>query len=228
MKWIRGKKSMRVVEGNTLLSVLPDRPGPTQSVWDVMAACAKLAPGTRVALLGFAGGGIIAPLRAMGLNSRIEAVDLSRLGESRFRKVTAGWPGTVRLTRTDAARWLRGRKSRFDLIIEDLSIAMPSGVTKPSMSADTLPQLMKKRLTPGGVAVVNLLPIPGVPWRRLLERISSPYREVCWVGFDEYENRLMIGARSLPPARRVSLLIRSVLRSIGSRLSTRISVSRKP
>ena len=43
-----------------MLCELPRLPGPTHSVWDVLACAVKLfAPGSRMAMLGFAGGGLL-------------------------------------------------------------------------------------------------------------------------------------------------------------------------
>ncbi|MEC9081308.1 MAG: hypothetical protein VYE44_05980, partial [Verrucomicrobiota bacterium] len=60
-------RGARLVQNGSVLSEVLAQPGPTNSVFDALAALVRLfSPGARVGLLGFAGGGIIAPLRAMG------------------------------------------------------------------------------------------------------------------------------------------------------------------
>ena len=67
MRIVRLRRRARILDGPDVLSEILDHPGPTDTMFDVLAACvAAFAPGPRVAILGFAGGGIVAPLRAMG------------------------------------------------------------------------------------------------------------------------------------------------------------------
>ena len=107
MRIVRTRRGLRLLEGDVILSELLARPGPTHCLFDVLAACvAALAPGPRIALLGFAGGGIVAPLRAMGFPHAIEAVDLDPTGEKLFRELARHWAGEVRVARMDALEWL--------------------------------------------------------------------------------------------------------------------------
>jgi len=74
----RTRRGARIREGDVILSEILALPGPTHSLFDLLAAgIAALAPGPRVAMLGFAGGGVVAPLRAMGWNHPLCCVDLS-------------------------------------------------------------------------------------------------------------------------------------------------------
>ena len=116
----------RVVDGDAMLSKVLVEPGPTHSVLDVLAACVvTFTPGPSVALLGFAAGGMIAPLRAMGFESDLDAVDLWREGERCFRRLCGEWSGGVRFHCTDAAAWLRRGHRKYDLIVDDLSDFRP-------------------------------------------------------------------------------------------------------
>src|SRR5262249_25485667 len=71
LKVVRTRRSVRLVDGPDLVSHLRTTPGPTHGFFDLLAACAAaFAPGDlarapRVLLLGFAAGGILAPLRAL-------------------------------------------------------------------------------------------------------------------------------------------------------------------
>ena len=77
MKIERTRRGARIIDDDVVLSEILARPGPTHSLFDVLAAAvAAFAPGPRFAMLGFAGGGMIAPLRAMGCDIPVRAVDL--------------------------------------------------------------------------------------------------------------------------------------------------------
>jgi hypothetical protein len=226
MRFRRTARGARLVASGAVISEVLRRPGPTHSVFDVLAAAvAVLGSGGRVALLGFAGGGMIAPLRALGHGGPIVGVDLSREGFPVFGRLCGRWAGGVRLERAEAAAWLRGRRSRFDVIVDDLSVAGPEGVTKPAVSLVELPALVSARLAPGGVAVVNLLPVPGMAFAAVEAAVARAHAEARTVHLADYENRILIGgAAGLPAASEVSASLRSALRSIGSSVGRRLSV----
>jgi hypothetical protein len=214
-----------LVEGDAVLSEVLDRPGPTHSVFDLLAASvAALAPGPRVALLGFAGGGLVAPLRAMGWTGGLEAVDLDPRGERLFRRISGDWCGEVRFEPREASEWLRRSGRSFDLLIDDLSVPHRDEVTKPRLSIDTLPGLIRRRLAPAGVAVVNTLPVPGMSWETLFGRLRAPHAQAREVRFEEYENRVLLAGERLPEPRELGRLLRQSLRGIGSELGEGISV----
>ena len=208
-----------------MLSEILAKPGATHTLFDVLAACvAALSPGPRFAMLGFAGGGMIAPLRAMGYAQGIDAVDLSRDGEDVFRELSSEWAGAVKLTQADAVTWLRRRRTRYDVVLEDISTPSPGGVIKPYDTFDALPELVRSRLRPGGVAVTNLLPLPGTPWSSLMARIALPHKRSMVVHLDEYENRIIVAGAALPETVTVSQRIRTALRNIGSDQAHKIAV----
>jgi spermidine synthase len=223
---VRTKRGIRVIQGGLVLSEVLGRPGATNTLFDVLAAAIPaLAPGPRVALLGFAAGGVVAPLRAMGWRHSLAAVDLDVTGETHFRHLSDAWAGQVSVARADAAEWLRRRGKPFDAVLEDLSIATDLGiVTKPRMTFDLLPRLVARRLAPTGVAIVNLLPVPGVRWADAVARVRSPWRSAVVVTLDEYENRVVIAGKELPSAASVSRRLRERLRAIGSTQASLISV----
>jgi hypothetical protein len=228
MRIVRLRRRARILDGPDVLSEILDHPGPTDTLFDVLAACvAALAPGPRVAILGFAGGGIVAPLRAMGFDTPLETVDVSLRGLRLFRELAGSWAGRVSVERGDAAAWLGGRRGRYHLILEDLSAPASKdqvGV-KPAISLEALPELMKRRLTTNGVAVTNLLPMPGRSWKMLLQRLASPFGRALVVHADQYENRILL-AGGVADARRVSWRLRAALARIGSMQTHSIRVRR--
>src|SRR3989442_1025681 len=89
---VRDRGGLRLLEGDAVLSRVMARPGPTHMPFDVLAACvAALSPGRRALLLGFAGGGTVAALRAMGWRHPIDALDLSLEGHAHFREHSGPW-----------------------------------------------------------------------------------------------------------------------------------------
>jgi len=97
---------------------------------------------------------------------------------------------------------------------------------KPDVSLRALPELIRRRLTPRGVAVINTLPVPGVSWRGVFAPLAAPFPEACVVELDEYENRILVAGSGLGGSRGVSRRLRSTLRGIRSRQAERISVGR--
>lgn len=222
----RTQRGARLVHGGHVVSELPARPGPTDSVFDVLAACVReLAPaGGRLAMLGFAAGGTLAPLRALGVSGPVEAVDLDLTAVPLFRRLARRWSGRVTADRADAAAWLSARTGRYDAIIEDLSMQLPGDVTKPAVSYEALPGLIARRLAPRGVAVVNVLPVAGWPWTRLSGRIAAPYGEVRVVQLEGFDNRILVGARALPDAHELRRRLEASLRALGSSQAGRVQV----
>ena len=224
MRIVRTKRGARIVEDDVIVSEIVSAPGPTHTLFDALAACVTaLAPGPRFALLGFAGGGMVAPLRALGWEHPVRAVDLSREGERLFRSLAGDWAGEVRVDEQDAAAWLRGSAARWDVVCEDLSVPSPAGTVKPYVSFDPLPQLVKRRLAPGGVAITNLLPLPGTSWPSLIARVAHPHRQALVATLEEYDNRFVIAGNDLPDAREAARRVRAALRGIGSSQSGKVS-----
>ena len=226
LRIVRMRRRARILDGDDVVSEVLDHPGPTDTLFDVLAACiAALAPGPRVAMLGFAAGGVVAPLRAMGFASPLRAVDLSLENVRLFRDMSQAWCGDVHVERDDAVSWLRRRRGAFDLILEDLAISSPDDAVKPEVSWSTLPQWVARRLQAKGVAVTNVLPLRGRSWQTLLTGVAAPFDTAYVVHLDEYVNRIVLTG-ALPSPRAVSKRIRAALASIGSTQTDRLSVRR--
>jgi len=214
---VRTRRGARLVQRGLVLSEIVDAPGPTDSLFDVLAAClAALTPGTRVAILGFAGGGLVAPLRAMGFAHPLDAVDLSLEGTRVFRDHAGPWAGEVRVEEADAVRWLRRGRRRYDAILEDLSVATPEDVTKPGVSLEVVPALLPRRLTAKGLAITNLLPVPGWTWSQLRDRVAAPFPHAVEIRLDHYENRILVASAARLDAREISRALGRHLRALGS------------
>ncbi len=225
MKIQKTRRGARLVQGGAVLSEILRDPGATHSLFDVLAAAiAMLGRGDHVGLLGFAGGGLIAPLRAMGCFSPVRAADLSLEGYRVFEELSGPWIGDVRVAEEDAEHWLRAQRKPFDVLLEDLSVMGEEAETKPSLSYERLPEQIAAKLAPTGIAIFNLLPVRGRSMRSLVRKVAAPFPRAVQVLFDDFENRLVIGGRELEAAPDLGRLLRRGLRGIDSEQSTGLSV----
>jgi len=222
----RTRRGARLVQNGSVLSEVLAEPGATDSVFDVLAAAVRLfSPGDRVGILGFAGGGMIAPLRAMGGGHKLSGVDLDRAGYDLFCDLSAEWKGEVRFAQADAVEWLRSQRGKFDLLLEDLSVGRDGDVFKPDVSIDTLPRLIQSKLKPGGVAVFNLLPPDKWTWAEMMAKVCEPFEFDVQILFESFYNQVVVlSNKALPSARGVSRLLRTELNWIDSEMEMDISV----
>ena len=221
------KHGLRLSQHGVVISELRTSPGPTHSVFDVLAAVtAVLGPPGRIGVLGFAGGGMMAPLRRLGVASVIDSVDLDRAGFDLFRQHCPQWTGGVKWEQADAVAWLRQQPAEFGLLMDDLSVPQDGDVFKPAISWNVLPELMRQRLRPGGFGVFNLLPAPGGTWNVALAGIVSLFEAARIITLDEFENRILITGDALPTARELGAQVRGALHRLQSRQAGRIKVSR--
>jgi hypothetical protein len=221
------RRGVRLVQEGHVLSEILAQPGPTHSLFDLMAACAvELTPGPRILLLGFGGGSIVAPLRALGLSGPLEAVDLSRTSAAVFRRVAGDWAGSVRVTIADAATFLTKTRRRYDLIVEDLSQAVAGDLVMPDVCFSPLPGLIAAHLRPGGGAVVNVFSPGEAGWRAHLDRLAAPGHEALRLIPDDFDHSLLLSAAHLPPATHLAHRLRRSLERLGSRQAHRFALRR--
>lgn len=209
-----------------VISEVRDQPGPTHSVFDVLSALMViLYGGGRIGLLGFAGGGMMAPLRCLGFNHRIEGVDLDRRGFEIFQERCGQWSGDFDWHRGDAVSWLRAQsKAEFGMIVEDLSVPSGNDVFKPDSTWDILPELVRSRLARHGVGIFNLLPTGEGCFPEALRAFGFPGGEPARVEFDDFYNRILIVGRRLPTALSIGARLGAQLRCLGSKQAGRVRV----
>jgi len=225
MKITRTKHGLRMSQHGVVISELRTTPGPTHSVFDVLAALiAVLAPAGRVGVLGFAGGGMMAPLRHLGVETRIESVDLDPAGYVLFRRHCSAWAHFVNWQQADALVWLRQQPPDFGLLLDDLSVPGDGDVFKPAISWLELPALIRRRLRPAGVGIFNMLPPAAGGWHSPLARLVAGFPATRIIELAEFENRILIAGAALPSARALSARMRGALRLLRSRQAGRIQV----
>ena len=220
------KHGLRLSQHGVVISELRTAPGPTHSVFDVLAALiAVLQPEDRmgrIGLLGFAGGGMMAPLHRLGMEAVIDSVDLDRTAYDLFRRHCPDWVARVRWTHADAVAWLRAQPRDFDLLMDDLSVPCDGDVVKPEVCWNVLPELIRQRLRPGGVGVFNLLPSQDGRWNPNLGRMADQYAHAVLIDLDEFQNRILVVSDRLPAVRPLGATLRAALRSLRSRQAGRI------
>lgn len=228
MQVTRTQHGLRLSQHGVVISELRTTPGPTHSVFDVLAALIiLLRPVGRIGVLGFAGGGMLAPLHGLGMKSPFATVDLDQASYDLFCKHCPDWVGGVRWQRADAVKWLRQRDG-FDFLLEDLSVPQDGDVVKPEICWDILPGLIRKKMNRTGVAVFNLVSAPVGGWRLGLEKVTAGFHHACVIEFEEFENRIVIAGNNLPPTAELGRGVRRLLRQLRSRQAERIRVRLLP
>ena len=221
----RTKHGLRLSQHGVVISELRTSSGPTHSVADVLAALiGVLRPEGRIGVLGFAGGGMQAPLCALEIATVIDAVDLDRAAYELFCEHCPEWIPRVKWQHADAVEWLCAQEKNFDLLVEDLSVPGDEDVFKPDITWEVLPELIRDRLVPDGIAVFNLMAPPSGIWIRELEWMAAIFGKARIVNFDDFTNRILVAGKDLPPTRELGALLRAALRRIGSQQAGRIHV----
>jgi hypothetical protein len=87
-----------------------------------------------------------------------------------------------------------------------------------------VPDLIQRRLKPDGIAVFNLMSPPGGRWREGLAGITRSFPAARIIHLDDFENRILITGRELPPAQFLGTRLRQVLRQLRSRQARRVHV----
>ena len=111
-----------------------------------------------------------------------------------------------------------------DLVVDDLSVPLRGEITKPRVSVEVLPEWIRRRLRPGGAAVANALPVPGLSWKALQDSLRCGATDARVILFDDFENRVLLAGAELPAATALSRRLRGLLREIGSEIAEGISV----
>lgn len=208
-----------------MISELRTNAGPTHSVFDFLAALIRGLPVSgRKGVMGFAGGGMVAPLVRLGFEETLETVDLDVESHDFFRRHCPDWSGWIHWTQSDAEFWLRRQKRPFGLLVEDLSVPWENDVKKPDLCWSTLPGLIRQRLAPDGIAVFNLLKPKSNRWEPDLTRLAQHFEEARIVYLDDFENRILVAGRTVPSARSLSDLVRKSLGILKSRQRDRFQV----
>lgn len=222
------RRGWRLSQHGTVLSEVLRSPGPTHSVFDVLAAACLMDSRPRdIALLGFGGGGVVAALRALGSEARLHAVDLDPTGRRLLQRAGAEWLSPLIWQQGDAVDWLR-QAGKFDVIVEDLSVARAGEVEKPAVTWTVLPPLIAQHLRSGGRAILNLLHPGGAAWSTGLAQVARPFASALVLSLRDFENRIVVAGQQEIAARRAGRQLRALLTTLQSRQASRLHISRFP
>lgn len=216
---------IRLSQHGVVISEVRSNPGPTHSVFDVLAGLvAILQPQARVGILGFAAGGMLAPLRNLGCDVRVEAVDLDSASYDVFRKHCSAWSGDICWEQADAVAWLRRRRGKYSVLVDDLSVPVSGDVFKPDLSWEVIPTPVHQRLGDGGVGIFNCLPGPEGRIPLVFAERLVPLGPALVIHLDDFENKIVMAGPGTPSARWVGKELRAALRRLGSLQSDRLQV----
>src|SRR5688572_22665040 len=152
MRVTQTKHGLRLSQHGVVISELRTTPGPTHSVFDVLAALLIiLRPAGRIGVLGFAGGGMLAPLQELEMRTPFATVDLDQASYDLFSRHCPQWVPGVQWEHADAVQWLQRQPCKFDLLMDDLSVPQDGDVVKPDICWRVVPDLIQRRLKPDGI-----------------------------------------------------------------------------
>lgn len=216
---------IRLSQHGVVISEVRSNPGPTHSVFDVLAGLIAIQrPQGLVGILGFAAGGMLAPLRKLGCDVRVEAVDLDSASYDVFQKHCSAWAGDLCWEQADAVAWLNRRRGKYSVLVDDLSVPLSGDIFKPDVSWDVIPTLVRRRLEANGAAIFNCLPGPDGRIPVVFAERLALLGPALVIHLDDFENKVVMAGPGTPPARRVGKELRAALRRIGSLQSDRLQV----
>lgn len=146
------------VEGATFASYHPEQRFTGYS-WDALTAACLLKARTpqSVLLLGLGGGTVVRQLRFLLPHVEIVAVELDALLIELARDHMGITDADTAIVHDDAFKYVRKTRRRFDVIIDDLFLCGDDDVYRPEAVAGEWLDVLKRRLTDGGVVVANLI-----------------------------------------------------------------------
>jgi hypothetical protein len=220
---VRTRRGARLLHDGHVVSEMVAAPGPTHSLFDILAAATVVhAPGPRLLVLGFGAGGLIAPLRALGRLAPIDAVDIDRQAADVYRRIVGDRLGDVRIHIADAVAFLEGTRALYDAVVLDLSLPVPGDLVMPECCFGELPALIARRIARRGIMIMNVFSPGAGGWARHLRRILTNRQEALVVTPGDFDHRIVItGATST--ARENTILLNGALARISSRQRGRLS-----
>ena len=139
--------------------------------------------------------------------------------------MAGAWADPLDVAQEEASAWLRRQRRPFDVIVEDLSVAVPGDLVMPAVCAGPLPRLIAARLRPPtGLAIINCFSPGPHGWTDLLARLLVPGWAAHVLLLDDFDHRLLVVGRRLLPARTFARRLRQELGRLGSRQAGRVHV----
>src|SRR5512140_296870 len=179
----RDRSGLKLMAHGILYSIRPDTAMETPAPWLALAAApwvGERAEGRaplRILILGYGGGTVARLIRGLDRNAEIIGVE----PDPGIRRIAATEMGVRALgatvVGTDACSYLSRRGPVFDAVIDDVFAPRRGRLARPG-DAVRLPELVRRRLKPGGVYAVNLISPGGAEERATVERVRAVFRHV--------------------------------------------------
>ena len=154
----------------------------TGLAWDNLAAACLLrpqGPPKSVLMLGLAGGTTLRILRQLLPECRFTAVDIDRKVVEVAREHMHLDEIGMKVYYADAYEWARGRKERYEVIIDDCYLAGDEDVYRPEKKPSRGIEVLTKLLASDGLFLTNL--VTGAGHRRVQSRTRAAFKR----NFDE-------------------------------------------
>ncbi|HPA19169.1 MAG TPA: methyltransferase domain-containing protein [Verrucomicrobiae bacterium] len=176
----------------------------TGLAWDAITAACLLRPAgppATVLMLGLGGGTVARQLRAVSPETRVTAVELDA-GVVAMAREHMGLDGLgVEAVIADAYDFVLRDRRRYDVLIDDLYVTGREDVWRPRPPDGDLLALYRRRLSPGGLVVVNMIIGPG--HRRVQSTVrremGQAFSEVRSVRSAEGMNEVLVGGDCVLP-----------------------------
>jgi spermidine synthase len=208
-----GDRILELNEGQAVHSLLPRRGYLTADYWDSFLALpftARERPPRRIAILGNAAGTIARSYGHFFPRTEVDGVELdSELSEVGRRYFDMGSNPRLTVYDEDARPWLRDSSGGYDLIVVD---AYRQPYIPFYLATREFFELVRERLAPGGVAVVNVgHPEGSEEFERVLGRTMAAAFPTVLRDPAEQTNTLLLGSEAPASAQRLRSAARTRL-----------------
>lgn len=159
----------------------------TGLAWDNIIAAALLHPETvpkKILMLGLAGGTTFRALRHLLPDAELHAVEIDEEVVHLARKHMALDELNIHIHIADAYKWLDKGKKKYDVIIDDVYLALADDVARPDVWDDVLIKKFQSHLNPYGLFLTNL--VRGEGHRAMQTKVRQAFRRNF---FSHYEVR---------------------------------------
>ncbi|MFI5122185.1 MAG: spermidine synthase [Vicinamibacteria bacterium] len=201
-----GDRILELNEGQAVHSVLPARGYLTADYWDsflVLPFTARAQPPARIAILGNAAGTIAREYGRFWPRTIVDGVEIDpALSEVGYRYFDMGSNPNLTVYDEDARPWLRRSQGRYDLIVVD---AYRQPYIPFYLATKEFFELVRDRLAPGGVVVVNVgHPEGSDDFEQVLGRTMASVFPTVLRDPAEQTNSLLLGSEAPASAARLA------------------------
>jgi spermidine synthase len=206
-----GDRVLELNEGQAVHSILPARGFLTADYWDsflVLPFTARERQPGRIAILGNAAGTIAREYGRFWPRTEVDGVELDpQLSEVGYRYFDMGSNPRLTVHNEDARPWLRDSEGGYEMIVVD---AYRQPYIPFYLATKEFFELVRDRLAPGGVVVVNVgHPEGSDEFERVLGRTMAAVFPTVLRDPAEQTNSLLLGSEAPASAARLATAARA-------------------